>query len=81
MSRPAPASFAEKVLRIQPRSDHTRKRLNFGSHLALGTLWGATYGLAAHTDLRGQKGVAAIFDHVVAPPSTAGPPSALEAST
>ncbi len=122
----APASFAEKVLRIQPRSEHTRKRLNYGTHLALGTLWGAAYGVAAHKGLRGQQGVAAvfaavytgdvalntalglyeptswsgrdwaidvvdklvqaeataaIFDHVVAPPSTAGPLSALEAST
>ena len=31
------------------------------THLALGTLWGAAYGLAAHKGLRGQQAVAAVF--------------------
>lgn len=120
----APARFAEKVLPIRPGSDRTRASLNNATHLALGTLWGAAYGVAAHNGLRGQRGVAAvfaavytgdvalntalglyepmswsgkdwaidivdklvqaeataaIFDHLVAPPSAAVPPSALDA--
>ncbi len=57
----APAEFAEKVLPIRPSTGAARKRLNYGTHLALGTLWGAAYGVAAHNGLRGQQGVGASF--------------------
>ncbi len=57
----APANFAEKVLPIHPGSARSRKRLNYATHFALGTLWGAAYGIAAHNGLRGQRGVAAAF--------------------
>ncbi len=57
----APAEFAEKVLPIRPSSSGARKRLNYGTHFALGTLWGAAYGVAAHNGLRGQQGVGATF--------------------
>lgn len=43
----APAAFAEKVLRVHPQDDAARKRLNLVTHLALGTMWGAAYGVAA----------------------------------
>ncbi len=57
----APADFAEKVLSIHPRSAGSKKALNYATHLALGTLWGAAYGVAAHQGLRGQQAVAAVF--------------------
>lgn len=57
----APASFAEKVLRVSPSSEIGRKRLNYGTHFMLGTLWGAAYGAASHAGLRGQRAVAAVF--------------------
>ncbi len=57
----APAEFAEKVLSIQPGDARSRRRLNYATHLALGTLWGAAYGVAAHKGLRGQQAVAAVF--------------------
>ncbi len=57
----APADFAEKALSIHPGSARSRKRLNYATHLALGTLWGAAYGVAAHRGLRGQQAVAAVF--------------------
>jgi len=57
----APAKFAEKVLPIRPSSATSRTRLNYGTHLALGTLWGTAYGVAAHNGLRGQRGVGATF--------------------
>lgn len=57
----APADFAQKVLRIDPVSDQARRRLNYATHFALGTLWGAAYGMAAHAGLRGQRAVAAAF--------------------
>ncbi len=40
----APASFAEKVSpdAITARTD--RRRLNYGTHFALGTMWGAVFG-------------------------------------
>ncbi len=57
----APAEFAEKVLPIRPSSNGARKRLNYATHLALGTLWGAAYGMAAHKGLQGQQGVGATF--------------------
>ncbi|MDP9434648.1 MAG: hypothetical protein M3P93_05405 [Actinomycetota bacterium] len=57
----APADFAETVLRVHPRSAAGRTRLNYTTHLALGTMWGAAYGLAARKGLRGQKAVNAVF--------------------
>ena len=57
----APADFAEKALSIHPGSARSRKRLNYATHLALGTLWGAAYGVAAHKGLSGQQAVAAVF--------------------
>ncbi len=57
----APADFAEKVLPIHPGSARSQKRLNYATHLALGTLWGAAYGIAAHNGLRGQRAVASVF--------------------
>lgn len=57
----APASFAEKILPVHPSSAQGRKRLNNGTHFALGTLWGAAYGVAAGAGLSGQRAVAAVF--------------------
>lgn len=57
----APASFAEKVLPVHVGSAQARKRLNDVTHVALGTLWGAAYGVAAAAGLRGQRAVAAVF--------------------
>lgn len=57
----APAEFAEKALSIHPGSARSKKRLNYATHLALGTLWGAAYGIAAQKGLRGQQAVAAVF--------------------
>jgi len=57
----APASFAERVLPLQQGSDTGRKRLNYGTHFALGTVWGAAFGVAAHAGLRGQRAVAVVF--------------------
>ena len=39
----APASFAEKVLPIDPPTGPGRKQLNYGTHFALGTLWGPAH--------------------------------------
>ncbi len=60
----APASFAEKVFGVRPQSARSRRRLNDATHLALGTLWGAAYGVAALKGLRGQQAVAAVFSTV-----------------
>ncbi len=60
----APASFAEKVLPVHPATSRGRNRLNYGTHFALGTLWGSAYGLAAHAGLRGPRAVAAVFSVV-----------------
>jgi len=57
----APAEFAERALSIHPGSARSKKRLNYATHLALGTLWGAAYGSAAQKGLRGQQAVAAVF--------------------
>lgn len=60
----APASFAEKVLPLHPSSDAGRKRLNYVTHFALGTMWGSAFGIAGHAGLRGQKAVAVVFGSV-----------------
>lgn len=57
----APASFAEKVLPVQPASARVRRMLNEGTHLALGTMWGSAYGVAARRGLRGQKAANVVF--------------------
>ncbi len=57
----APADFAEKVLRVHSETAAGRTRLNYATHFALGTMWGAAYGLAARKGLRGQKAVHAVF--------------------
>ena len=57
----APADFAEKVGPVSPRTARGRRRLNETTHLALGTLWGGAYGVAAHWGLRGQKAVHVVF--------------------
>lgn len=57
----APADFAEKVLPVRPSTAGGRRRLNYATHLALGTLWGAAYGLAAARGLRGQQAVGVVF--------------------
>ena len=57
----APAEFAEKVFRLSRRPAPGRKRLNETTHLALGTLWGGAYGVAASQGLRGQKAANLVF--------------------
>jgi len=57
----APADFAEKALPLRPRDSRRRKQLNYLTHFALGAMWGAAYGVAAHSGLRGQRAVAAVF--------------------
>jgi len=60
----APAEFAEKMVHIRPRNAATRRRLNNATHFALGTLWGAAYGVAARAGLRGPRAVAVVFGTV-----------------
>ncbi len=57
----APADFAEKVTPVRTSSPQGRRRLNWVTHFALGTMWGAAYGIAAARGLRGQKAVNAVF--------------------
>ncbi len=57
----APANTAEKTLGVHPSSQSGRKKLNWATHFALGTVWGAAYGVAAHAGLRGSQAVAATF--------------------
>jgi hypothetical protein len=57
----APARFAEKATSLAPRTARGRHRLNEATHLALGTLWGGAYGVAASRGLRGQKAVNVVF--------------------
>ena len=35
--------------------------MNYAAHTALGAMWGAAYGVAAHKGLRGARGAAATF--------------------
>jgi alcohol dehydrogenase YqhD (iron-dependent ADH family) len=62
----APASFAEKVTPADPDTLQGRRRLNWATHFALGTMWGAAYGIAAAQGLRGQKAVNTVFAIVYA---------------
>ncbi len=57
----APADFAERVTPLRARSPRSRRRLNWIVHFALGTMWGAAYGIAAVRGLRGQRAVNAVF--------------------
>jgi hypothetical protein len=57
----APADFAEEVTTLRTGSPRSRRRLNWVVHFALGTLWGAAYGIAAVRGLRGQRAVNAVF--------------------
>jgi hypothetical protein len=57
----APANTAEKTLGVHPETQQGRKRLNWATHFALGTLWGAAYGVAARAGLRGPKAIAATY--------------------
>ena len=56
-----PAKLAQKLLPINPSSAAGMKRLNYAVHTALGAMWGAAYGVAAHKGLRGVRGTAATF--------------------
>ncbi len=62
----APANFAEKVTPLHASTPAARRRLNWGTHFALGTMWGAAYGVAYAKGLRGQKAVNAVFGVVYA---------------
>ncbi len=57
----APANTAEKTFGVHASSQSGRKELNWVTHFALGTVWGAAYGVAAHAGLRGPQAVAATF--------------------
>ena len=57
----APADFAAKVFGIRPRSRRGRMVSNYAVHFALGTTWGAAYGVAAHLGMRGPRAVATVF--------------------
>lgn len=59
----APAELVEKAFRIHPQGA-ARWRLNNATHLALGTMWGAAYGVAARAGLRGPRAVAVVFGTV-----------------
>ncbi len=60
----APASFAEKVSPDAVTARTGRRRLNYGTHFALGTMWGAAFGVAAAKGLRGPKAMGAVFGTV-----------------
>jgi hypothetical protein len=57
----APANFAERVTPVETDTPQGRQRLNYATHFALGTMWGAAYGVAALEGLRGQKAVNSVF--------------------
>ena len=57
----APADFAQKVTPIRPKSAAGRRRLNWATHFALGTMWGAAHGIAVARGLRGQRAVHTVF--------------------
>jgi hypothetical protein len=62
----APAELAQKLLPIRPQTAAGRWWLNYGTHTALGAMWGAAYGVAAHKGLRGARGAAATFAAIYA---------------
>lgn len=57
----APAELAERLLGVRPATASGRRALNYAAHFALGTMWGAAYGVAARGGLRGQRAVHAVF--------------------
>ncbi len=57
----APADFAERILPVHPTTARGRSRLNWATHFALGKLWGAAYGVAAHSGFRGVRGITVVF--------------------
>ncbi len=59
----APAELVEKVFRIHPEGP-ARWRLNNVTHLALGSMWGAAYGVVARAGLRGPRAVGVVFGAV-----------------
>ncbi len=62
----APAELAQKLLPVRPQSAAGRWWLNYAAHTALGAMWGAAYGVAAHRGLRGARGAAATFAAIYA---------------
>ena len=60
----APANFAEKVTPIEAEGEGQRTALNWGTHFALGAMWGAAFGLAGHAGLSGQRAVGAVYASV-----------------
>jgi len=61
-----PATLAQKLLPVHPKDDRARTRLNYAAHFALGAMWGAAYGVAAHAGLRGPRAVTATFGAIYA---------------
>ena len=57
----APADFAARVTPADPATLKGRRRLNWGTHFALGAMWGAAHGVAAARGLRGQRAVNTVF--------------------
>ena len=57
----APADFAEAVTPVDTNSEGSRQALNWATHFALGAMWGAAFGIAGYSGLRGQKAVGAVF--------------------
>lgn len=56
-----PAKLTQKLLPVHPSGDAELKRLNYVTHTALGAMWGAAYGVAAHQGLHGPRAAAATF--------------------
>jgi hypothetical protein len=56
-----PPASPRRATSLAPRTARGRHRLNEATHLALGTLWGGAYGVAASRGLRGQKAVNVVF--------------------
>lgn len=57
----APANLAERLLPVHPSTPEARTRLNYGTHFALGVMWGSAYGVAVVAGLHGQKAVNTVF--------------------
>ncbi len=56
-----PAQLAQKLLPVHASGDAELKRLNYATHTALGAMWGAAYGVAAHQGLHGPRAAAVTF--------------------
>ncbi len=57
----APADFAERVLPVRAAPGEDRKRLNYATHFALGSMWGAAYGVAKRLGLEAPAAVTGVF--------------------